>query len=98
MIPRENVTIMYQSASSEHGILQANATFLLGDANGDGRIDQGDTLFVLQMVVNPDKKPLPETEEFQSADVNRNGVIDVGDALFIAQYNAHLRDDRFELF
>jgi len=98
MIPRENVTIMYQSASSEHGILQANATFLLGDANGDGQVDQGDTLFVLQMVVNPDKKPLPETEGFRSADVNRNGVIDVGDALFIAQYNAHLRDDRFELF
>jgi len=97
IIPRENVSISFPPASLEHGTLQTNATFLLGDANGDGRVDQGDTLSVLQMVVNPEKKPNLETEEFRSADVNRNKVIEVGDALFIAQYNAGLRDDSFEL-
>jgi hypothetical protein len=73
---------------------------LFGDANGDGEVNQADTLRVLQQVVGivePDKMPKPGTEEFQRTDVNQNGVIEVGDALFIAQYNVGLRDVWFEL-
>ena len=73
---------------------------LFGDANGDGQVNQADTLLVLQQVVGVAENgtmPEPGTEEFQKIDVNQNGVIDVGDALFIAQYNAHLRDVWFGL-
>jgi hypothetical protein len=73
---------------------------LFGDADGDGEVNQADTLRVLQEVmgiVEHDKMPEPGTEEFQKTDVHRNGVIEVGDALFIAQYNVGLRDVWFEL-
>ncbi len=74
---------------------------LFGDANGDERVNQADTLLVLKQVVGavkPEMMPEPGTEEFRKIDVNHNGVIDVGDALFIAQYNVGLRDVWFEVF
>ena len=71
---------------------------LFGDANGDGRVNQADTLLVLKQVVGAEKKPGPEDEQFKRIDVNQNGVIDVGDALFIAQHNVGLRDVWFERF
>ena len=70
---------------------------LYGDANGDGEVNQADTLKVLRQVVGLDKKPLARTPEFLATDVTRNGVIDVGDAMFIAQYNADLRNEYFGL-
>ena len=72
---------------------------LLGDADGNGRVNQADTLLVLQQVVGLEKKPEdPGSEQFQRIDVHQNGVIDVGDALFIAQYNVGLRNIWFELW
>ena len=70
---------------------------LLGDANDDGKVNQADTLLVLQEVVGLKDMPGPDTEEFRKTDVHTNGVIEVGDALFIAQYNVGLRDVWFEL-
>jgi len=73
---------------------------LFGDANGDGQVNQADTLLVLRQVVgiaDPDEMPNPGTDDFRKTDVNQNGMIDVGDALFIAQYNVGLRDVWFEL-
>ena len=70
---------------------------LFGDADGDGRVNQADTLLVLQQVVELKPKPDAGTERFRKIDVNQNGVIDVGDALFIAQHNVDLRDVWFEL-
>ncbi len=73
---------------------------LFGDADGDGKVNQADTLLVLQEVVGlveNEEMPRPGTDRFQRTDVNRNGVIEVGDALFIAQYNVGLRDVWFEL-
>ena len=73
---------------------------LFGDADGDGRVNQADTLLVLQQVVGavkPEMIPDPGTEEFWKIDVNQNGVIDVGDALFIAQYSVG-QDVWFEVF
>ncbi len=71
---------------------------LYGDANGDGEVNQADTLLVLQQVVGLDQEmPAAGTPKFLATDVTRNGVIDVGDAMFIAQYNANLRDVYFRL-
>jgi PKD repeat protein len=70
---------------------------LFGDANGDGRVDQADTLLVLHYVVGLAEKPGAGTERFELIDVHRNGVIEVGDALFIAQHNVGLRDVWFGL-
>ena len=70
---------------------------LYGDASGDGRVDQADTLCVLKWIVGLEDKPDIGTPGFLAADVNQNRVIDVGDAMFIAQYNVGLRDVWFEL-
>ncbi len=70
---------------------------LYGDANGDGRVDQADTLKVLRQVVGLESKPSAGGMMFRVTDVTRNGVIDAGDAMFIAQYNVGLRDEYFRL-
>ena len=69
---------------------------LYGDANGDGTVNQADTLRVLREVVGLKEKPAADTEQFQKTDVHKNGAIEVGDALFIAQFNVGLRDVWFE--
>ncbi len=68
---------------------------LYGDASGDGRVDQADTLCVLKWIVGLEDKPDIGTPGFLAADVNQNKAIDVGDAMFIAQYNAKLRNVYF---
>jgi len=68
---------------------------LPGDANGDGRVDQADTLRVLKEIVGLSAKPEAGAERFHATDVHRNGAIEVGDALYIAQYNVGLRDRWF---
>jgi len=81
------------------GVVSGNAyLLLLGDANGDGAVNQRDTLKVLRLVVGLDTpKPVAGTPAFLVTDINRNGVIDVGDAMFIAQHNVGLRDAYFRL-
>ena len=70
---------------------------LYGDANSDGKVDQADTLWVLQEVVGILPKPDKEKPEFLMTDVTRNKAIDVGDAMFIAQKNVGLRDAYFKI-
>ncbi len=65
---------------------------LFGDANDDGKVNQADTLIVLQEVVGIREQPATGTDRFCRTDVHANGMIEVGDALFIAQYNVGLRD------
>jgi len=65
---------------------------LFGDANEDGRVNQADTLIVLQEIVGLRETPAAGTDRFSKTDVHANSAIDVGDALFIAQYNVGLRD------
>jgi len=72
-------------------------SILLGDANGDGEVNQVDTLRVLKEVVGIQTTPEKDTDEFRRTDVHLNSVIDVGDAMFIAQYNVGLRDRWFAL-
>ncbi len=70
---------------------------LFGDANEDGRVNQADTLFVLQEVVGILEQPAAGTERFWKTDAHANGMIEVDDALFIAQYNVGLRNVWFEV-
>ncbi|MDV2481497.1 S8 family serine peptidase [Methanoculleus sp. Wushi-C6] len=79
-------------------VVSGDAYLLLyGDANGDGKVDQADTLKVLREVVGLDAKPAIGTTKFLQTDVTRNSAIEVGDAMFIAQYNVDLRDEYFRL-
>ncbi len=70
---------------------------LFGDANEDGRVNQADTLLVLQEVLGIREQPAAGTDRFRKTDVHVNGAVEVGDALFIAQYNIGLRDPWFAL-
>jgi PKD repeat protein len=70
---------------------------LFGDASEDGRVNQADTLVVLQEVVGIREQPAAGTERFWKTDAHVNGMIEVDDALFIAQYNVGLRDIWFEV-
>ncbi|WAI01828.1 NosD domain-containing protein [Methanogenium organophilum] len=73
------------------------ASLLPGDANGDGAVNQADTLRVLKEVVGMTPLPATNTAVFAQTDVHQNGVIDIGDAMFIAQFNVGLRDALFGL-
>lgn len=79
-------------------VSQGNAVLLLyGDANGDGAVDQADTLRVLKEVVGLTTGPSPGTTAFLQTDVHENRAIEVGDAMFIAQKNVGLRDHYFRI-
>ncbi len=66
---------------------ELNPAVMLGDINGDGKIDASDALIALQHSVQLTKL---EGDKFAAADVNRNGVVDASDALLILQYSVHL--------
>jgi len=70
---------------------------LYGDANGDGTVNQADTLHVLREVVGLTAKPAAGSMTFLQTDVTKNSAVDVGDAMFIAQKNAGLRDPYFRI-
>jgi subtilisin family serine protease len=70
---------------------------LYGDANGDGTVNQADTLRVLREVVGLTTKPTAGSTAFLQTDVHENRAIEVGDAMFIAQKNAGLRDPYFRI-
>ena len=74
------------------GYIAAFPSLLLGDATGDGMVNQADTLRVLKEIVGLTTPPLKESDMFEQTDVHHNGVIDIGDAMFIAQFNVGLRD------
>lgn len=70
---------------------------LYGDANGDGTVNQADTLHVLREVVGLTTKPTAGSTDFLQTDVHENCAIEVGDAMFIAQKNVGLRDPYFRI-
>lgn len=59
----------------------ANCSF--GDVNGDGFIDAGDTLLIIQSVSDPD---LLFENQKKLADVDMNGTVDASDALLLLRY------------
>ncbi len=63
-----------------------------GDVNGNGKLDLGDALAILQYIANSSKYPLSE-EAIKQADVYNTGDgITPMDALAIQQYDAGLID------
>nr|WP_303716367.1 NosD domain-containing protein [Methanoculleus marisnigri] len=82
------------STATEPGYIKVTPVHL-GDANEDGKVNQADTLLVLQEVVEIREKPT-DPDLFRKTDVHQNGIIEIGDALFIAQRNVGLRDPWFE--
>ena len=57
---------------------------LLGDVNGDGKVDQADA----QMILDYEAKRLDTELSLKAADVSGDGVIDSSDAVLILQYAA----------
>ena len=53
--------------------------YICGDANGDGNVDVGDAVFIINTVF----KGGPEPEPIESGDANDDGNTDVGDAVYI---------------
>ena len=57
---------------------------LLGDVNGDGKVDQADA----QMILDYEAKRIDRALSLKAADVSGDGVIDSSDAVLILQYAA----------
>jgi hypothetical protein len=72
-------------------------SFRRGDANGDGRVDIVDAMFIAQKVVG--LRGVDTLQALNAASVRHDGAgdkIDILDAMFIAQYVVHLRDAYFQ--
>lgn len=70
-----------------HGFWQAfdsdsSCCVLAGDANGDGKINIGDAVYIITYILRDG--PLPPCEA--EADPNADGKINVGDAVYIIAY------------
>lgn len=71
-------------SSAPFSIIGAKVT-LLGDANLNGRVDIGDSLFIAQYASVPSKRQLSATA-LANADVNGDGAVTKADADMIAAY------------
>jgi hypothetical protein len=60
----------------------AAASFLRGDANGDGRLNLSDGAFVLNRLFRGGREPRCQ----DAADVDDNGVIDISDAVYALNF------------
>lgn len=57
-------------------------TFIRGDANGDGIIDVGDPIYLLNYLFKGEDPPIP----WEAGDVNCSGQVDLGDAIYLLGY------------
>ncbi|MEG3055467.1 MAG: dockerin type I repeat-containing protein [Methanoculleus sp.] len=89
----EGIPVQYPFKIRNDGSIR---TIIYGDANGDGVVNQADTLNLLKIITGIIPHP-SNPLLIEQSDVHKNGVIDVGDAMFIAQYNVGLRDQWFEV-
>ena len=62
----------------------------LGDVNGDGKVNSGDTLALKQHVAKV--KSITDSNYKKAADVNRDGKINSGDSLIAKQQVANVKD------
>ncbi len=53
-----------------------------GDANGDGALDLGDAIYILNYLFKSGPDPCP----MEAGDANCDGVVDLGDAVHILNY------------
>jgi hypothetical protein len=73
-----------ENSAADAETVVLTATFLLGDVNGDEKIDNKDALAVLQ---NDVKIVALLSDELKRGDVNKDGVVDAKDALAILQFD-----------
>ncbi len=57
-------------------------SFLRGDANGDGVIDIGDVIYLINYLFLGTSAPDP----LDAGDANCDGVVDIGDVIYIINY------------
>jgi len=57
-------------------------SFLLGDANGDGTIEIGDVIYVINYLYKGGSAPDP----LMRADVNCDLIVDLGDVIYLLNY------------
>jgi photosystem II stability/assembly factor-like uncharacterized protein len=56
--------------------------FLFGDANGDGVVDLGDVVFLVNYLYRNGPAPEPS----QAGDINCDGIVDLGDVVYLVNY------------
>jgi len=67
------------------GIGKAELTTVIplrGDANGDGEINVGDVVYIINFLYRSGDPPVP----LQAADANCDGIVDVGDIVYLINY------------
>ena len=58
------------------------SAFVRGDANGDGTIDLGDAIYLLNYLFKNDDPPDP----LEAGDANCDDIVNVNDAIYILNY------------
>ncbi len=58
---------------------------MIGDVNGDERVNLSDAVLIEQHLTNPKNYPL-EKEQFRAADVNYDGIVNKEDSILIQNY------------
>jgi hypothetical protein len=53
-----------------------------GDANGDGEVNVGDVVFIINFLYRGGDPPVP----MERADANCDGIVDVGDVVYLVNY------------
>jgi len=72
-----------QADSDGDGIGDAcDAAYVCGDANGDGSVNVGDAVYIINYVFRGGPAPVP----FGAGDANCDGSVNVGDAVYIINY------------
>ncbi|MCK4404449.1 MAG: dockerin type I repeat-containing protein [candidate division Zixibacteria bacterium] len=56
--------------------------FICGDANGDGVIELGDVVYLINYVFRNGDPPDP----IEAGDCNCNGIVDIGDVVYLINY------------
>lgn len=98
-----NVTVIIRDSSGEeiktNIHLSGSLQFIRGDANGDGKVNIADAMFIAQYLAG--NRPLSQLNPLNAASVKHDSggkdAITIADAMFIAQYLAGLRNGLFEL-
>jgi C1A family cysteine protease len=73
---------MIRTASGAVTIIGQHSGFLAGDANGDGDINVGDALHIINYVFKEGPPPVP----YEAGDSNCDLVVDIGDAVHLINY------------
>lgn len=72
---------------------QSYTVIVLGDVNGDGKVNTGDTLAMSQHIENFAK--ITDSNYLKAADVNEDGKINTGDSLTLRQHVENFRSIQF---